>query len=209
MPISNFFTALSVSDDTVMGSVNDTLTLPYTYSVHKYTHSVCWGRGRCTLSGCNDVILQTDGSRVTWRTSDRYQLLGNIPQGDVSLTITGVTEEDEGTYCCKVEIPGWFNDLMREVKVWIQERPSQGEIPVFHTDVKKQPTTMRQEMFYTHRNISYIPTMLPLEKTTLTLQKTESSSLSNYQVYRIAGYVTLILMIYLVMILYRLTRTHG
>ncbi|XP_075066398.1 hepatitis A virus cellular receptor 1 homolog isoform X3 [Mixophyes fleayi] len=179
--------ALSVSDDTVMGSVNDTLTLPYTYSVHKYTHSVCWGRGRCTLSGCNDVILQTDGSRVTWRTSDRYQLLGNIPQGDVSLTITGVTEEDEGTYCC----------------------PSQGEIPVFHTDVKKQPTTMRQEMFYTHRNISYIPTMLPLEKTTLTLQKTESSSLSNYQVYRIAGYVTLILMIYLVMILYRLTRTHG
>ncbi|XP_075062119.1 uncharacterized protein LOC142150842 [Mixophyes fleayi] len=199
-----FSTALSVSAETVTGSENAALTLSCTYTVHIYTHPVCWGRGSCTLSGCNDVILQTDGSRVTWRTSDRYQLLGNIPQGDVSLAITGVTEEDEGTYCCRVEIPGWFNDLKREVKVWIQERPAVAEVrrPIYHRDVKMEFTTMRHETFHTGHNISNILNLLPLNKTSFTSQ-TKNSPLSDYQVYRIAGYVTLILFFFLVMILYR------
>ncbi|XP_075061516.1 hepatitis A virus cellular receptor 1 homolog [Mixophyes fleayi] len=117
--------------DNVTGSVDETLTLPCTYSVSLGTYSMCWGRGTCTLLGCSNVILQTDGSRVTKRTSDRYELLGNISQGDVSLTITGVTEEDEGTYCCRVEISGLGNDLKKEINVmleYIEECPEDSDL---------------------------------------------------------------------------------
>ncbi|XP_040201490.1 hepatitis A virus cellular receptor 2 homolog [Rana temporaria] len=47
--------------------------------------------------------------------------MGDIEKGDVSLTISGVTMEDAGTYCCRVEIPGWFNDLKSNIDLEIQE----------------------------------------------------------------------------------------
>ncbi|XP_044133372.1 hepatitis A virus cellular receptor 2 homolog [Bufo gargarizans] len=78
-------------------------------------------RWLCTVHGATIISSGTDGQKVTWRKSDRYQLLGNISQGDVSLTITGATNEDEGTYCCRVHIPGIFNDMKEEVNVKIQE----------------------------------------------------------------------------------------
>ncbi|XP_073423841.1 hepatitis A virus cellular receptor 1 homolog isoform X2 [Dendrobates tinctorius] len=112
---------VTVSGEVVTGSVKDTLTLPCTYTVHKYQHHICWGRGECPLSGCNNEIIRTDGQNVTMMKSDRYHLLGNISQGDVSLTITGVTKEDEGTYCCRVQIPGLFNDKKIDRKVMIRE----------------------------------------------------------------------------------------
>ncbi|CAI9600963.1 unnamed protein product [Staurois parvus] len=65
-----------------------------------------------------DPILWTDGSTVTETTADiRYKLLGDITQGNVSLTIRNVSKTDEGTYCCRVEIPGWFNDQTHEKSV--------------------------------------------------------------------------------------------
>ncbi|MEE6478283.1 hypothetical protein FKM82_011802 [Ascaphus truei] len=85
---------------------------------------MCWGRGRCTsfLSWqCNNVIIRTDGRTVIQRESERYKLMGNIAQGDVSLTITGVQRADEGTYCCRVAISGLFNDQMKEITVGINE----------------------------------------------------------------------------------------
>ncbi|XP_073400366.1 hepatitis A virus cellular receptor 1 homolog isoform X2 [Dendrobates tinctorius] len=91
--------------------------LPCTYTVHKWTHSVCWGRGLCPVFGCNDGIINTEGDKVTWRKSDKYQILGNIDQGDVTLSIIGATEEDAGTYCCRVAIPGLFNDIKRNIYV--------------------------------------------------------------------------------------------
>ncbi|XP_075066405.1 hepatitis A virus cellular receptor 1 homolog isoform X2 [Mixophyes fleayi] len=114
---------LSAAAEHVTGSVDDNLTLPCSYSVSHGTTTMCWGRGSCPSSKCNNVIIWTDGSRVTWRKSDRYQLLGNISQGDVSLTITGVTKEDEGTYCCRVETPGLGNDLKNDINVKLQEVP--------------------------------------------------------------------------------------
>ncbi|CAJ0959134.1 unnamed protein product [Ranitomeya imitator] len=111
---------VAVSKIVVTGRVNGMLTLPCNYTIHLYHHTVCWGRG-CSLTGCNNQIIWTDGRKVTWRKTDRYQLLGNISRGDVSLTITGTTEEDEGTYCCRVEIPGLFNDLQKEMEMKIQE----------------------------------------------------------------------------------------
>ncbi|KAM3926040.1 T-cell immunoglobulin and mucin domain-containing protein 2-like [Leptodactylus fuscus] len=78
---------------------------------------MCWGRGQCPLSGCSDDIIWTDGSRVTWRKSDKYQLMGDMEKGDVTLTINRATMEDTGTYCCRVEVPGLFNDLKMERNV--------------------------------------------------------------------------------------------
>ncbi|XP_073505419.1 hepatitis A virus cellular receptor 2 homolog isoform X2 [Phyllobates terribilis] len=100
-------------------SLNGTAVLPCSYT-GKIT-TMCWGRGRCPTSRCNDQIIRTDGQIVPWRKSDRYQLLGAISQRDVSLTISGVTKEDEGTYCCRVEILGPFNDLKLERTVKIHQ----------------------------------------------------------------------------------------
>ena len=44
------------------------------------------------------------------RASSRYQLLGRLDEGDVSLTILNLRDSDAGRYGCRVEIPGWFND---------------------------------------------------------------------------------------------------
>ncbi|KAM4037231.1 hepatitis A virus cellular receptor 1 homolog isoform 2-T2 [Anomaloglossus baeobatrachus] len=106
-------------------SLNGTVVLPCQYTAEKTT--MCWGRGGCPNSKCNNEIIWTDGRKVTWQKSNRYQLLGNISQGDVSLTITGATKEDEGTYCCRVEIIGPFNDQKTEVELKIQDAPKTPE----------------------------------------------------------------------------------
>ncbi|XP_056425890.1 uncharacterized protein LOC130367492 [Hyla sarda] len=123
----------------VTGPLNGRVTIPCTNS--DTTTTMCWGRGHCPTSKCNDDIIWTDGHKVIWRKSDRYQLLGNIRQGDVSLTITGAIKEDEGTYCCRVEIPGWFNDLKEEVTVKIEEE----EIPDLHRTATEQDFTTLEE----------------------------------------------------------------
>ncbi|XP_068134258.1 hepatitis A virus cellular receptor 1 homolog [Hyperolius riggenbachi] len=100
-------------------SSGDSMTLPCTYTVHKDPHPTCWGRGTCPNYGCSNDIIKTDGHKVTWRKSDRYGLQGDIPRGDVSLTIAHVTAEDGGTYCCRMRISGLFNDLKEEINVRI------------------------------------------------------------------------------------------
>ncbi|XP_077324650.1 uncharacterized protein LOC143960199 [Lithobates pipiens] len=103
-----------------------TLTLHCTYSVTDNGRtSMCWGRGGCTAvfkTYCDNGIIKTDGSKVTKTTSNRYQILGDIKRGDVSLTITNVTKEDGGIFCCRVEISGWFNDKKNIYTVKVQER---------------------------------------------------------------------------------------
>ncbi|PIO40736.1 hypothetical protein AB205_0180450 [Aquarana catesbeiana] len=84
---------------------------------------MCWGKGRCTSMSCNDIIIKTDddGSKVTYWKSNRYQLLGAIAQGNVSLTITDLIKKDEGMYCCRVEKPGPLNDLIEYIYLEIQD----------------------------------------------------------------------------------------
>ncbi|XP_075066400.1 polymeric immunoglobulin receptor-like [Mixophyes fleayi] len=108
-------------DKIVRGSVGDTLRLPCKYSVKEGIQEMCWGKGSCGLSGCANPILSTNGSAVTWSESGRYQLLGNIREGDVSLTIKGVSKDEEGKYCCRVRVPGPFNDLKHYVELKIQD----------------------------------------------------------------------------------------
>ncbi|KAF7668702.1 hypothetical protein LDENG_00294710 [Lucifuga dentata] len=63
------------------------------------------------------------GGTVWFRQSHRYQLLGGVTEGDVSLTIIHAQRSDSGVYGCRVEIPGWFNDLKVNIQLVIEEGP--------------------------------------------------------------------------------------
>ncbi|XP_068134251.1 hepatitis A virus cellular receptor 1 homolog isoform X2 [Hyperolius riggenbachi] len=123
----------------VRGMLGGAVTLPCAYFVEEYGKtSMCWGRG-CDTFTCSNAIISTDGSRVTWRRSARYQLPGDIEDGDVSLTITDLTMEDQGMYCCRVEITGPGNDQKHIMTLTVYEAP---EI------TKPAPTTRSHNTMY-------------------------------------------------------------
>lgn len=95
-----------------VGHVGQNVTLSCKYDKSYGLLSACWSRGQIPISGCGQQLIATDGRAVKeeTRASSRYQLLGRLDEGDVSLTILSVTELDAGHYGCRVEIPGWFND---------------------------------------------------------------------------------------------------
>lgn len=103
----------------VRGSLGDKLTLPCSYATDSGTRSMCWGRGHCGVLTCRNDVLKTDGDAVTWREDERFQLKENIKRGNVSLTINKVNENDGGVYCCRVRVPGVFNDIKKEVRLEI------------------------------------------------------------------------------------------
>ncbi|KAG7494476.1 hypothetical protein JOB18_031503 [Solea senegalensis] len=97
----------------VKGHTGEEVTLPCHYDVDtRGLLSVCWNRGQIRNSGCWSLIVEAEKTKVTeeTRVSNRYQLLGQLDRGDVSLTVLNVTETDSGVYGCRVHIPGWFND---------------------------------------------------------------------------------------------------
>lgn len=53
---------------------------------------------------------------------------GNLPKGDVSLTIVNAEEADSGIYCCRVEIAGWFNDQTSNHRVVIEKGECRGAL---------------------------------------------------------------------------------
>ncbi|XP_060054035.1 hepatitis A virus cellular receptor 2 isoform X2 [Erinaceus europaeus] len=81
---------------------------------------VCWGRGPCPLLDCERLVLRTDGRNLSYRTSYRYQLKGRVHKGDVSLTIENVALEDSGTYCCRIQLPGLWNDNKINLKLVVK-----------------------------------------------------------------------------------------
>ncbi|NWI84150.1 TIMD4 protein, partial [Dryoscopus gambensis] len=117
------FTGPTVSELVVTGEAGQDVTVPCHYSVRDRSAitSMCWGRDRCPNSKCSQPIIWTDGWRVTEQHSSRYQLKGDLQKGDVSLTIVNAREADSGTYCCRVELPGWFNDQLINLKVVIMK----------------------------------------------------------------------------------------
>ncbi|XP_075066341.1 uncharacterized protein LOC142153021 [Mixophyes fleayi] len=96
-----------------------TLSCDYTVRTSSDITTMCWGRGSCPGSQCNDVLIWTDGHKVTQRSSPRYQLNDQIASGQISLTITQAQLEDAGTYCCRVEHKGWFNDKKLNIELSI------------------------------------------------------------------------------------------
>ncbi|XP_023569004.1 hepatitis A virus cellular receptor 1 isoform X2 [Octodon degus] len=97
--------------------VGQSVTLPCTYTVSRGSQPICWGRGPCPSSKCSNTLLSTNGQRITYQKDRRYQLNGRISQGDVSLTIQNVNMGDGGQYCCRVELPGWFNDVKNTISL--------------------------------------------------------------------------------------------
>ncbi|KAG7270587.1 hypothetical protein CRUP_000152, partial [Coryphaenoides rupestris] len=113
-------------DLVVLGTVGDNVTLPCKYDVEvNGVVSVCWGLGELPYSKCNHPLVSTDGTEVyegsaaAWPGS-RYRLLGDLRNGDVSMTILNASESDSGIYGCRVEIWGWFNDHKIHVELRVQ-----------------------------------------------------------------------------------------
>ncbi|PKU42884.1 hypothetical protein llap_6809 [Limosa lapponica baueri] len=115
----------TVSEPLVKGKVGQDITVPCFYRVKNREDitSMCWGRDKCPTSKCSRTIIWTDGWKVTERSDSRYKLKGNLQMGDVSLTIVNAVEADSGTYCCRVEISGWFNDQLRNYDVVVEKAP--------------------------------------------------------------------------------------
>ncbi|KAJ1128574.1 hypothetical protein NDU88_006951 [Pleurodeles waltl] len=142
-------TGIPVSGSVVRGVVGRPVTLHCTYPLTASADvtSMCWGRKHCPYSGCDTEILRTDGRKVTWSKSARYQMKGNIAEGDVSLTIEDVNFSDTATYCCRVEIPGWFNDKKREQTLEVDAGPNSPNV-TFDTRVN---VSMGPTVGYTHQ----------------------------------------------------------
>ncbi|KAM9603611.1 uncharacterized protein ACIBXB_002820 isoform 2-T2 [Morphnus guianensis] len=134
-------TVHTASEAVVRGVIGQPVQLPCFYQVsrQKDISDMCWGRGPCPNSKCSNKILRTTGNRVTFRKSQRYSLRGYISYGDVSLTIGKVKAEDAGTYCCRVEIPGWFNDIKRNMRLEVVRAP-----PVMTTTTRKAPVSPKR-----------------------------------------------------------------
>ncbi|NXC12064.1 TIMD4 protein, partial [Corythaeola cristata] len=135
------FIAHAASEAVVRGVIGQPVQLPCSYQVTrpKDISDMCWGRGPCPNSKCSNKILHTTGNRVTYRQSQRYNLQGYISYGDVSLTIETVKAEDAGIYCCRVEIPGWFNDIKKNMRLEVVKAP-----PVMTTTTRKPPVSPKR-----------------------------------------------------------------
>ncbi|VCX31564.1 unnamed protein product, partial [Gulo gulo] len=115
----------SAAEETVRAYLGQTVTLPCIYSSWSHNrNSMCWGKGECPKSKCNDELLHTDGRWVLSRKSPKYELYGIIWRGDVSLTIHNTNEEDSSVYCCRIEVPGWFNDVKKNIRLQLMRAPA-------------------------------------------------------------------------------------
>ncbi|XP_071362300.1 hepatitis A virus cellular receptor 1 homolog isoform X2 [Trachinotus anak] len=177
---------VAVSDSrTVVGRTGESVTLPCTYDVkHHGRLSVCWNRGDIPMSGCNNQIISTDGPS---RVSSRYQLLGRVEDGDVSMTIVNLTETDAGRYGCRVEIPGWFNDDKHHFDLRVE--PATTTTPS-NTQMSTQQTTANEttgQMITTRSNLTS-----PSSSTITSLTAQDSSSVSVVLVCVLFGLIVLV-----------------
>ncbi|XP_023133404.2 cell adhesion molecule DSCAM-like isoform X2 [Amphiprion ocellaris] len=133
----------NVSAEIVIATMGTDVTLTCKYDAHYYGKlSVCWGRGAIPNRGCANEVIKSDGESVISRLSERYLLVGDLGEGDVSLTIRQVEESDSGMYGCRVDIPGWFNDHKHQLTLTVNAvRPNPLRIET--REVKERTVTVR------------------------------------------------------------------
>uniref|UniRef100_A0A3Q4GH62 Ig-like domain-containing protein n=1 Tax=Neolamprologus brichardi TaxID=32507 RepID=A0A3Q4GH62_NEOBR len=105
----------------VKGHTGQDVTLPCKYDRKYYgALSVCWQRGEIPLRGCSNQLISTDGLRVETRAPSRYELLGRLEDGDVSLTIKMKGGHDKPHKCdgrrrttrSSSETEGWLSPAL-------------------------------------------------------------------------------------------------
>ncbi|XP_030294295.1 hepatitis A virus cellular receptor 1 homolog isoform X2 [Sparus aurata] len=160
MKIVLLLALLTVSEcgsSSVVGQTGQNVTLSCTYDF-KYNRAlaVCWGRGHIPSSGCNNQLISTDGRKVIegTRASSRYQLLGQLDKGDVSLTILNLTDSDAGRYGCRVDIPGWFNDDKHHFDLTIKTAPQTTTSTVNTETSTEQPAANYTSTSIGHMNFT-------------------------------------------------------
>ncbi|XP_036097369.1 T-cell immunoglobulin and mucin domain-containing protein 4-like [Molossus molossus] len=114
----------AAAETIVTAFLGQPVTLPCMYPSWTLSNSMCWGKGPCPNSKCNEELLHTDGSRVLSRKSPKYQLQGTIWRGEVSLTIFNTNVGDSTVYCCRIEVPGWFNDVKKNIRLKLEKAPT-------------------------------------------------------------------------------------
>ncbi|NP_001140198.1 T-cell immunoglobulin and mucin domain-containing protein 4 isoform 2 precursor [Homo sapiens] len=178
-----------VTSETVVTEVlGHRVTLPCLYSSWSHnSNSMCWGKDQCPYSGCKEALIRTDGMRVTSRKSAKYRLQGTIPRGDVSLTILNPSESDSGVYCCRIEVPGWFNDVKINVRLNLQRASTTTHRTATTTTRRTtttSPTTTRQmtttpaALPTTVVTTPDLTTGTPLQMTTIAVFTTANTCLS-------------------------------
>ncbi|XP_065792291.1 T-cell immunoglobulin and mucin domain-containing protein 4 [Muntiacus reevesi] len=141
------------SQTVIRGFLGQSVTLPCIYSSWSPNgNSMCWGKGECPNSKCNDELLYTDGTKVVSRKSPKYQLQGIIQRGDVSLTIINTSEGDKSVYCCRIEVPGWFNDVKMNIRLDLRRAPT-----TTRSTTTRRPTTTT----YTTTAMTTVTAVLP------------------------------------------------
>ncbi|KAG5284924.1 hypothetical protein AALO_G00032000 [Alosa alosa] len=94
------------------------------YSVRRHGLShVCWGRD-CGTFWCNDILVQADDNGVISKISDRYRLIGDVLSGQMDLGIQKIQQIDSGSYCCRVDIDGLFNDKKVSYTLTVLKAPT-------------------------------------------------------------------------------------
>lgn len=112
----------SYAETVIQGKVGENINLPCHYSVkdNGLTY-VCWGRSCPLVGSCPNKMISINKYLDIDGQLQKYNLMGNVTQGDVSLTIANITEDDGGTYCCRMEYQGLFNDGKIFFKLLIKE----------------------------------------------------------------------------------------
>ncbi|XP_053297118.1 T-cell immunoglobulin and mucin domain-containing protein 4 isoform X3 [Pleuronectes platessa] len=176
------------SSRSVAGRAGGNVTLPcrYTMTDHKQL-SVCWNQGDIPWSKCNNEVIATDelGVREDSRGSSRYQLLGPLDQGDVSLTILNVTELDAGRYGCRVDIPGWFNDEKHHFDLTVDS------VPQTTTSATTETATLQTTDTHTAGHMNATETV-PTSSSSSVIRQQESSSVTVALVCVMFGLIVLV-----------------
>ncbi|XP_024138730.1 uncharacterized protein LOC112153076 [Oryzias melastigma] len=120
---------VSASFEKVTGFIGHNITLPCLYNAQTYgVLRVCWGQDWVPMSKCSNTILSSKGEAVLFRQSPKYQLLGRVMEGDVSMTIVNAQRTDAGVYGCRVEIPGLLNDIKINIRLTMEEEPEERSV---------------------------------------------------------------------------------